>query len=413
MAVRAVPILNPDGSVREWVGVHSDVTERRQLEDQFRQAQKMEAIGRLAGGVAHDFNNLLTVIAGYADIAQRELPAGHPAQEPFREIAEAADRAAGLTRQLLAFSRQSVLEPRVFDPTALVRDMSRMLSRLIGEDIDLALELSADAGPIRADPRQLEQAVMNLCVNARDAMPHGGRLTVAITSVDLDPSQVGAPADVRPGRYVVLTVQDTGVGMTPDILARVFEPFFTTKEVGKGTGLGLAMVYGFVRQSGGYITLASEAGQGTVVTIYLPQVAAAPARHLKSETNPMPQGEETILVVEDEAALRGLTVRVLRKCGYTVLEAVSGPDALRVMDRHTGPLHLLVTDVVMPGGMGGRQTAEAITARHPGVRVLFVSGYSNDAIILEDRAHFLQKPYSPAALAAKVRAVLDEPTRLG
>ncbi|MBA4062986.1 MAG: hybrid sensor histidine kinase/response regulator [Isosphaera sp.] len=406
------PIRDAAGRLTHFVGVQTDVTGRRRLEDQFRQAQKMEAVGRLAGGVAHDFNNLLTIINGYSEVVGRELPADHPAQELLAEITRAGDRAAGLTRQLLAFSRQTLLEPKVLEPNALVRDLERMLRRLIGEDIDLTTRLAPSLGRVRADPGQLEQAIVNLCVNARDAMPRGGLLTVETRNADLDAADAAAHADVRPGRYVVLSVADTGCGMTDEVRARIFEPFFTTKGVGKGTGLGLAMVFGFVKQSGGHVEVQSEPGRGSTFRLYLPRVGGAPAAGKSGlRLASMPRGTETVLLVEDEEAVRALGRHVLRQCGYTVLDAGNGREAAGVAAGHPGPLHLLLTDVVMPGGVGGRQVAEAVLARHPGAKVLFTSGYTDDTVVrhgvLENGTHFLQKPFSPAALAQKVRDVLD------
>ena len=406
------PVTDDAGRLTNFVGAQADVTGRRKLEEQFRQAQKMDAVGRLAGGVAHDFNNLLTVINGYGEIVHDALPPGHPSRELVGEITKAGERAAGLTRQLLAFSRQTVLETKVLDPNALVRDCERMLGRLLGDDIDLALALAPDLGRVKTDPGQLEQAVVNLCVNARDAMPRGGKITVETRNVDLDAAYAAARPDARPGPHVVLSVSDTGAGMAADVQARIFEPFFTTKEQGKGTGLGLAMVFGFVKQSGGHIGVHSAPGRGSAFKLYLPRVGDAPlARKSGPIAAPMPHGVETVLLVEDEDAVRALGRHVLRMCGYTVLEAANGRDAVRATDGHAGPLHLLVTDVVMPGGMGGRQVAEAVVARHPETKVLFTSGYTDDAVvrhgILEEGTHFLQKPFSPTALAQKVRDVLD------
>ncbi|MDB5310255.1 MAG: Blue-light-activated protein [Gemmataceae bacterium] len=405
-------IRDAAGRPVEVVGSWSDITDLKNLEEQFRQAQKMEAVGRLAGGVAHDFNNLLTVINGYGEIVLNALPPAHPSRELVGEITKAGGRAAGLTRQLLAFSRQAVLESRVLDVNAMVRDLENMLRRVIGEDVDLATRLAPNLGRVRADPGQLEQAVVNLCVNARDAMPRGGQITVETRDAELDDTYAVAHPDVRPGPYVLVAVTDTGTGMTPEILARIFEPFFTTKEVGKGTGLGLAMVFGFVKQSGGHVAVYSEPGRGTTFKLYLPRVAEAPpAGKAASRPAVMPKGTETVLLVEDEDAVRALGRHVLVMCGYAVLEAGHGREAVRVAEGHAGPIHLLMTDVVMPGGMGGREVAEAVVARHPEARVLYTSGYTDDAVVrhgvLEEGTHFLQKPFAPAALAGKVRAILD------
>ncbi|WP_439624750.1 PAS domain S-box protein [Gemmata sp.] len=411
-ALSISPVRDDAGRLTNFIGVQTDVTGRRKLENQFHQAQKMEAVGQLAGGVAHDFNNLLTVINGYGEIVHGALPPDHPSRELVAEIMSAGERAAGLTRQLLAFSRQAVLEPKVLDPNALVRDVERMLRRLIGEDIDLATRLAPDLGRVKADPGQLEQAVVNLCVNARDAMPTGGKLTVETRNIELDAAYVATHPDVRPGPYVVVAVSDTGTGMTPEVQARIFEPFFTTKELGKGTGLGLAMVFGFVKQSGGHIGVHSEPGRGTTFKLYLPRAGDAPlAGKAGAPRTPMPRGTETVLLVEDEDAVRALGRHILVMCGYTVLVAGNGREAVRAAEGHAGPIHLLVTDVVMPGGMGGRQVAEAVVARHPEARVLFTSGYTDDAVVrhgvLDAGTHFLQKPFTPATLARKVRDVLD------
>jgi two-component system cell cycle sensor histidine kinase/response regulator CckA len=406
------PVQDDAGRVTHFVGVQSDVTGRRKLENQFRQAQKMEAVGQLAGGVAHDFNNLLTVINGYGELVHNELPPGHPSRELVAEIRKAGERAAGLTRQLLAFSRQAVLDPKVLDPNALIRDIERMLRRLIGEDIELTAKLAPDLGRVKTDPGQLEQAVVNLCVNARDAMPQGGTLTLETRNVELNEAFVVIHPDVRPGPYVMVAVSDTGTGMTPDVQARIFEPFFTTKEQGKGTGLGLAMVFGFVKQSGGHIVVHSEWGRGTTFKLYLPRAWDATLSG-KSGVRPPPllKGTETVLLVEDEAAVRALGRHILVMCGYTVLVAGNGREAIRAANGHAGPLHLLITDVVMPGGMGGRQVAEEIVNRRSETKVLFTSGYMDDAVVrhgvLDEGTHFLQKPFTPVTLAQKVRDVLD------
>jgi PAS domain S-box-containing protein len=408
------PLTVPAGEVVGCLSLAADITERRQLEEQFRQAQKMEAVGRLAGGVAHDFNNLLTIINGYSDLVANGLRPGDPMRQLVQEITNAGERAAGLTRQLLAFSRKTVLEPKVLDLNAQVGEMEKLLLRLIGEDIDLATRLDPDLGRVKADAGQLEQAVVNLCVNARDAMPQGGKITVETRNADLDATYVQEHADgVQPGEYVLLAVTDTGHGMDAATQARIFEPFFTTKEAGKGTGLGLAMVFGFVKQSGGHVAVCSEPGRGTTFKIYLPRVRGAVS---SGKSHPgltaLPNGKETILLVEDEDGVRALALHLLQTCGYTVLEASHGKEALRVAERHAGPVHLLVTDVVMPQGMGGRQVAEAVRALHPETRVLFVSGYTDDAVVrhgvLEEKTNFLQKPFSPASLTLKVREVLDQ-----
>ena len=411
-ALSISPVRDEGGRLTHFVGVQTDVTERRHLEDQFRQAQKMEAVGRLAGGVAHDFNNLLTIINGYGEIVQNSLPEGNPARQLIGQIRNAGERAAGLTQQLLAFSRKTVLEPKVLDLNAQVREMVKLLQRLIGEDIELTTSLDPDLNRVKADPGQLEQAVINLCVNARDAMPQGGKLTIETHNVELDETYAQEHADVQPGSYVLLAVTDTGHGMDAATQTRIFEPFFTTKEQGKGTGLGLAMVYGFIKQSQGLIAVYSEPGHGTSFKLYLPRVAEVLT---SGKSHPglkeMPRGSETLLLVEDEEGVRALARYVLESCGYTVLEAVDGQEALRAAKQHAGPIHLLVTDVVMPH-LGGRQVAEGILALHPEAKVLYVSGYTDDAVVrhgvLEANTNFLQKPFTPASLAQKVRSVLDQ-----
>jgi len=387
-----------------------DVTDRKRLEEQLRQAQKMEAVGRLAGGVAHDFNNLLTAIFGYADLLTEEFPAGSPARQDLEEIRKAATRAAALTRQLLAFSRQQVLAPVVLSVNDLVDDVDKMLRRLVGEDVELRLTLARDAGNLRADPGQLQQVIMNLVVNARDAMPTGGKLLIETADAELTEQYAELHQAVIPGRYVMLAVSDTGVGMDAQTKARIFEPFFTTKEKGKGTGLGLSTVYGIVKQSGGYVWVYSEPGHGTTFKVYLPRVDApaepqAPPREAATVT-----GTETILLAEDDEILRPLTKGLLAKLGYTVLEAESAEQALAVAGARQGPIHLLVADVVMPGA-SGRELARRLAQSRPETRVLYVSGYTDDAIVhhgmLEPGLKFLQKPFTPAALARKVREVLD------
>ncbi|MCE9565775.1 MAG: PAS domain-containing protein [Planctomycetes bacterium] len=401
------------GEPVEVVGSLSDITERRRLEDQFRQAQKMDAFGQLAGGVAHDFNNLLTVINGYSDLLLGTLPAGDPSRESVAEIHKAGERSAGLTRQLLAFSRKQVLAPRVLDLTAVVAETASMLRRVIGEDVTLSTATAHGLWPVKADPGQVEQVLMNLAVNARDAMPTGGRLTIETQNVDLDETYAAAHLGSVAGPHVLLAVSDTGCGMTPEVLAKIFEPFFTTKEPGKGTGLGLATVYGIVAQSGGHVGVYSEVGAGTTFKVYLPRTEhASGVTKSHSALRVPPRGTETVLVVEDDAAVRTLTRHILGRAGYAVLEAAGGNEALRVAADHPGTIHLLVTDVVMPG-LGGPAAAELLAERRPGLRVLFVSGYTDDAVvrhgILHDKVNFLQKPFAPTALAWKVREVLDQP----
>jgi PAS domain S-box-containing protein len=404
------PLLDADGRFTGLVSLAEDVTERRRLEGQYLQAQKMEAVGRLAGGVAHDFNNLLTIINGYSDLVLHQLGPADPARELVQEITRAGERAAGLTRQLLAFSRQQVVAPQVLDLNALVLDLEKMLRRLIGEDVELTSVLRPHLGPVKADPGQIEQVLMNLAVNARDAIPRGGKITLETDDVDLDEGYGVEHVNVPPGRYVLLAVSDTGHGMTPEVQAHLFEPFYTTKEKGKGSGLGLATVYGIVKQCGGHVQVYSEPGVGTTFKIYLPRVEPVGPVKPSSHAPALPRGSETILLVEDEAAVRSIARHILQAGGYTVLEAADGAAARRLCGEHAGPIHLLVSDVVMPG-VGGRELAEQLSALHPEMRVLYLSGYTDDAVvrhgILQESVNFLQKPFSSAVLAHKVREVLD------
>jgi PAS domain S-box-containing protein len=388
-----------------------DLTAVRALEAQLRHAQKMEAVGRLAGGVAHDFNNLLTVITGRSQLLLLKLAPESSLRRDVELVEETAHRASALTRQLLAFSRKQMVQPRVVDLNEVVRGMETMLSRLIGEDIALATRLDPTAGCVRADPAQLEQMIVNLAVNARDAMPLGGRLTLETSFVRLDEGFARQNVGLRPGPHVRLAVRDTGVGMDGLIKAHLFEPFFTTKGPGKGTGLGLATVYGIVTQSGGAIRVDSEPGQGALFTVDLPRVdAPADLRGDPGIPAAAPHGSETVLLVEDEPAVRGLARDILHQQGYTVLEAADGDEALRVGRDHGGPIHLLVTDVVMPQ-MGGRELADRLQAGRREVKVLYVSGYTDDAIlhqgVSETGTAFLPKPFTASALAHKVREVLD------
>jgi PAS domain S-box-containing protein len=395
------------------LSIGEDITERNQLEVQLRQAQKMEAIGRLAGGVAHDFNNVLTAVFGYVDLLREELPPGSSAQQDLAEVRKAAERAAGLTRQLLAFSRQQVLEPMVLELNDLVIEFEKMLRRVIGEDVELRLALGKTIGNVRADPGQLHQVIMNLVVNARDAMPTGGKLIIETTNADLTEQYAELHQPVVAGPYVMLAVSDTGMGMTPEVKARIFEPFFTTKERGKGTGLGLSTVYGIVKQSGGYIWCYSELGRGTTFKVYLPRVNAPAEALIRPKEAGSVAGHETILLAEDDTMLRPLAKALLEKLGYKVLEAGNATEALAAAAGHKGPIHLLVADVVMPGA-SGRELARQLEPSRPDTRVLYVSGYTDDAIVhhgmLEPGLNFLQKPFTPATLAKKVREVLDAPT---
>ncbi len=391
-----------------------DVTTQRQLEEQLRQSQKMEAVGQLAGGIAHDFNNLLTAILGSTQLLLQATPPDDPRHEDAVEIRNAGMRAAELTRQLLAFSRRQVLAPKVLGLNAVVAHMQKMLRRLLGEDIELAVTLEPEAGTVNADPGQLEQVLLNLAVNARDAMPTGGRLTIETTRVTVTSELAERRHRLPAGDYLCLAVADTGAGMDEATQAHLFEPFFTTKEVGKGTGLGLATVYGIVKQSGGYVWVYSEVGHGTTVKVYLPRVAAAadepPAPGPAPEPAQVPRGRETVLLVEDAAPVRSLARRSLEACGYTVVDAPDGPTALDVAARHRGGIDLLVTDVVMPR-MSGRELAERLAPARPRMKVLYTSGYTDDAMVrqgvLTAGVAFLQKPFVPETLARKVREVLD------
>jgi signal transduction histidine kinase/CheY-like chemotaxis protein len=384
----------------------------RQMEKQFHQAQKMEAIGRLAGGIAHDFNNLLTVINIGTHFMKHGLPPEDPRLAQIERVRDAGQRAAGLTRQLLAFSRQEIIEPKVLDPNQLLGDLDEMLRRIIGEDVDLTLLPAQDLWRVKIDPSQFEQIVVNLAVNARDAMPTGGKLAIETANVVLDETYAAHHLEAEPGEYVMLAVSDNGVGMNDKVQARIFEPFFTTKEKGKGTGLGLATVFGIVKQNRGHIRVYSEPGQGSTFRIYLPHVsegAPAPSRPPAAEAE-LPRGSETLLLVEDEDSVREFTRDILVARGYRVLCAVDGEEALQVAKAHQGPIHLLVTDVVMPR-MSGRALADRLQPGRPEMRVLYVSGYTDDAIVrhgvLAEGIQFLSKPFGMEALALKVRAVLD------
>jgi two-component system cell cycle sensor histidine kinase/response regulator CckA len=385
--------------------------ERGRLEEQLRQAQKMEAIGRLAGGVAHDFNNLLTAINGYSEVLLADMPPDDRLRPYVEEIVKAGERATRLTQQLLVFSRKHRVEPEVLDLNAVIADTAGMLRRLIGEDIVLLTRLDPTIGRVRADSGQLQQVLMNLAVNARDAMPDGGRLTIETANVDLDVPAPRTFGDVPPGAYVMLAVSDTGCGMDAETQAHIFEPFFTTKEATKGTGLGLSTVYGIVQQSGGHIWVYSEPERGSVFKVYLPRVAEPSApRAAPPAPATATGGSETVLLVEDDEQVRALMVSALHGCGYEVLEASDGIQALLVVGQHTGPIDLLVTDLVLPG-MSGRDVATHVTRLRPDVAVLYVSGYADHAAVLhghlEAKSALLQKPFTPLALARKVRAALD------
>jgi two-component system, cell cycle sensor histidine kinase and response regulator CckA len=459
LRTRRVPILDDDQAPRHLLVVAEDVTDRRRLEEglrglnaelerrvtertaelteanarleqevaerrptaealarteeQFLQSQKMEAVGRLAGGVAHDFNNLLSVILGYGEILLSDSQVDEAARADIREITRAGERAADLTRQLLAFSRQQVLAPTVLDLNAVLAGMGSMLVRLLGEDVELRTLPGAALGRVLVDPGQIEQVILNLVVNARDAMPRGGSLTIETANVELDAGYSTEHPGANPGPHVLLAVSDTGTGMDAETRARIFEPFFTTKEKGKGTGLGLSTVFGIVRQSGGTVWVYSEPGHGTTFKIYLPRTqddrrpsVPAPA------PDPSPRGTETILLTEDDTALRVLARVALVRLGYQVLEAADADEALLLAARYSGPIHLLLTDVVMPK-VSGRELAERLAAVRPDTRVLFMSGYTDDTVVrhgvLAAGIAFLQKPITPQSLARKVREVLDAP----
>jgi PAS domain S-box-containing protein len=410
---------DPSGKPMGFRGVIRDITERKQTEEemaavqeQFRQSQKIEAVGQLAGGIAHDFNNLLTVIKGYSQLSLIQFKESDPLKVNIDEINKATDRAADLIRQLLAFSRRQVMEMRVLDLNILLQNLNKMLRRVIGEDIELVTRLADDLGRVKVDPGQIEQVIMNLTVNARDAMIEGGKLTIETANVELDEEYARTHVGVIPGRCVMLSVNDTGVGITPEVRERIFEPFFTTKKEGEGTGLGLSTVYGIVKQSGGNIWVYSEPEKGTTFKIYLPLVNE-PLEEKKERVvkEASPRGNETILVVEDDEVVRKLAVRILREQGYRVLEASQGVDAFLICEEHKGPIHLLVTDVVMPK-MSGRELAERITSIRQEVKVLYMSGYPDDTVahhgILNEGMNYIQKPFTLEGLARKVRGVLDK-----
>lgn len=389
----------------------SDISQRKKLEEQLLHAQKMEAVGRLAGGLAHDFNNMLTVISGYNRMLREELSPNDPLQPYVEESSKAGDRAAELTNQLLAFSRHQIMQPRVVNVKAVMAHSDKMLRRLIGEDIELVLDLKEDTGNIKVDPGQLEQAIVNLAVNSRDAMPHGGRLTVETSNVHLDENYARSHVGVTPGEFVMIAVSDDGLGMDADTRQRIFEPFFTTKGKGKGTGLGLATVYGIVKQAGGDIWVYSESGHGTTFKLYFPRVMEEAAEATLAEPVPPTDSRETVLLVEDEQAVRELTGRMLQKLGYRILTAASGAEAIEISRMHPGPIPVLLTDVVMPG-MSGRQLADALAEQRPDMKVLFVSGYTEDTIVhhgvLDPNVRFLPKPFSRDALAQMLRDVLEK-----
>ena len=405
------PVRDLLGRVVNYIAVKQDITQQTQLEAQFRQAQKMEAVGRLAGGVAHDFNNLLTAITGYSDLTLRKLNQSDPLRKNIEEVKKAAERASSLTRQLLAFSRKQVMQPKVLDLNAIISDMNKMLPRLIGEDLKVNMRLAEDLGRIKADPGQIEQVIVNLVVNARDAMPQGGTLTVATSNVIMDEELARSYVSVQQGPHVLLAVSDTGCGMDAETQQHIFEPFFTTKEMGKGTGLGLSTVFGIVKQSQGGIWVSSEVGQGTTFKVYLPRVdAQADALEEKDAPKGVARGTETVLLVEDDDLVRSVARVTLELCGYEVLEAANGGEALLISKERECKVDLLLTDVVMPR-MSGRTLVKEITDLCPKMKVLYMSGYTNDAVVshgvFQEGVAFIQKPFTPEALSRKVREVLE------
>jgi PAS domain S-box-containing protein len=411
----AAPLAGPGGTPAGAVAVITDITDHKRLETQLRHAQKMDAVGRLAGGIAHDFNNLLTVITGYDEMLIKSLEPDSRARAYAHEILQSAEKAAALTKQLLAFSRRQIINPLLLGINPVVTNMTNMLQRLIGEDIELQIALHPEAGNVKADPGQVEQILINLVVNARDAMADGGRITIETSIVTLGPDYTRTHFSVEPGRYVCLAVTDTGAGMTPDTLDHLFEPFFTTKEVGKGTGLGLSTIYGIVKQNKGDIWVYSELGKGSTFKIYLPAVVEEVVRAIPDAPYAAIQrGAETILLVEDEPGLRQMTRELLERLGYHVLEAAGGPEAIRVASLHAGAIHLLLTDVVMPKS-SGREVSERVRRVGRRLPVLYMSGYPAETVVqhgvLEPNVPFLEKPFTPEALGRKVREVLDAPVK--
>ena len=408
-----VPFVQSEGGLPQVLGVATDITMRKQLEAQLRQSQKMEAVGRLAGGVAHDFNNVLTAIFGYADLLLDQFAEDDPRRADLAEVKRSTLRAAGLTRQLLAFSRKQILQPKVLDLNAVMMGMGTFLRRLIGEDVELRIDRGKGVGAVKADPGQLEQVFMNLAVNARDAMPRGGKLTIETANVHLDEAAARRHVGVTSGEYVMTAVSDTGVGMDERVKAHLFEPFFTTKEQGQGTGLGLATVYGIVQQSGGFIDVVSEWGRGSTFKVYLPRVAgtAETMDPVVAESPITRTASGTIMLAEDEEPVRRLISRMLKGLGYNVLIAADGEQALDMINRYPGKIDLLITDVVMPR-LGGRELAERVHPKHPDTKVLFISGYTDDAIVrhgvLDSGVAFLQKPFSPDGLARMVTDALRQ-----
>jgi PAS domain S-box-containing protein len=417
LLARGFPVRNEDGSIREWIGTCTDITERKRVEaeraaldEQLRQAQKMESVGQLAGGVAHDFNNILTGISGYTELALERLDTASPMREDLAEVLRLAKRAAELTRQLLAFSRRQTLQPQVLNINDMIADTAKMLKRVLSEDIDLHFAPAPDLGNVRADPMQMEQVLMNLAINARDAMPAGGKLTIETANVELDEDYADHHVSVIPGRYVMMAVSDTGHGMDAATRSRLFEPFFTTKEKSKGTGLGLATAYGIVKQHGGNIWVYTEPGNGATFKIYLPRVEeAASATEPAAEPN-VQRGEETILVVEDEPAVRAVAERALKARGYALLTASSAEEAEGLFSEHSERISLLLTDVVLPG-INGPRLYDRLRIANPGLKVLYMSGHTGNATVhqgvLDAGVAFMQKPFTLEMIARKVRQVLD------
>jgi PAS domain S-box-containing protein len=411
--VRGVPVRVREGNVREYAGMLTDITHLKHMEEQLRQAQKMEAVGRLAGGIAHDFNNLLTIIQGYSDLLQERVSTDDAAVRLVSEIRTAADRGTAIISQLLAFGRKAVVQPVVLDLNAVVAAAGSLLRRLIGDDIELTMTLDPALWRVKADRVQAEQILLNLAVNARDAMPQGGTLALTTRNVSVEAKEVGSTPGVPSGDYVRLSVRDTGCGMDEATKARIFEPFFTTKDVGKGTGMGLAVVYGIVQQSGGHIDVTSEPGKGATFDIHLPVCREGTIDQARAEVLPSAStGRETVVLVEDEEAVRRLAREILTQQGYTVLEAKDGPDALRLCQQYAGPIDLLVTDVVMPQ-MSGLRLADRLRAIRPQTKTLFISGYLDETLreygASADQIHLLKKPFAAATLARTVRDVLDQP----
>ncbi len=406
------PVVDEEGQPVVIVGVMSDITLRKQLEEQLRQSQKMEAIGQLAGGIAHDFNNLLTVIEGYIDLLQNKIKVKDSIASYVTQMKKATDRAVSLTRQLLTFSRRQIMQPKIIDINKTIKDLSAMLQRLIGEHIELITNLDSGLWKVKADPNQMEQVIMNLVVNARDAMPDGGSLVIETKQIKLDSTYNRFHPDVKPGHYVMVSISDTGIGMNEEVRRRIFEPFFTTKEKGKGTGLGLATVYGIVKQSGGHISVYSEVGKGTTFYIYLPAVKTQKQERSeeKGESHTKGQGQR-ILVVEDEYLVRELICDTLQTLGYKVWEASNGEQALKIYAEHKNEIDLILTDLIMPV-MNGRKLIETITKENPNVQVLFMSGYDDNAIskhgMLEEGINYIQKPFSPSVLASKLQEIFSE-----